>query len=92
MSFRPICLSLDIILILEMEEKIGGIDHDIIKDAICEADPSVDRKSIVFERIYVQDGAIKAPYRELAWSSKFSIGIGEYEARKREKKLRSIGI
>ena len=91
MSFRHICLSLDIILILEMEEKIG-IDHDIIKDAICEADPSVDRKSIVFERIYVQDGAIKAPYRELAWSSKFSIGIGEYEARKREKKLRSIGI
>jgi len=57
---------------MEMEEKIGIIDHDIIKDAICEADPSVDRK--------------------FAWSSKFSIGIGEYEARKREKKLRSIGI
>ena len=76
---------------MEMEAK-SGIDCDIIKDAICEADPSVDRKWIVFERIYVQDGAIKAPYRELAWSSKFSIGIGEYEARKREKKLRSIGI
>ena len=77
---------------MEMEEKIGIIDHDIIKDAICEADPSVDRKWIVFERIYFQDGAIKAPYRELACSSRFSIGIGEYEARKREKKLGSIGI
>lgn len=65
-------------------------DHEIIKDAICEADPTVDRKYIVFEIVLVRDGVIIAPYRELAWSSKFSITIEEHDRRIKQKQRESI--
>ena len=65
-------------------------DCEIIKDAICEADPTVSRKDIVFEIVLVRDGSIIAPYRELAWSSKFSMSIEEYDRRLRQKQRESI--
>lgn len=65
-------------------------DCEIIKDAICEADPTVSRKDIVFEIVLVRDGSIIAPYRALAWSSKFSISIEEYDRRLRQKQRESI--
>ena len=65
-------------------------DHEIIKDAICEADPTVSRKYIVFEIVLVRDGSIIAPYRALAWSSKFSMSIEEYDRRLRQKQRESI--
>lgn len=64
-------------------------DCEIIKDAICEADPSVCRKDIAFEIVLVRDGSIIAPYRELAWSSKFKISIEEYDRRLRQKQRES---
>ena len=64
-------------------------DCEIIKDAICEADPTVSRKDIVFEIVLVRDGSIIAPYRALAWSSKFSISIEEYDRRLRQKQRES---
>ena len=65
-------------------------DCEIIKDAICEAHPAVSRKDIVFEIVLVRDGSIIAPYRELAWSSKFSMSIEEYDRRLRQKQRESI--
>ena len=52
-------------------------DHEIIKDAICESDTSVNRKNIIFENVYgPQNGYIMAPYRELIWSNKLDeLGI-----------------
>ncbi len=71
-------------------------DHEIIKDAICEADPTVNRKNIIFENVYVYDDIIMAPYRELVWSNKFRISIEEYEKRlkqkQRESNLKQIGL
>lgn len=64
-------------------------DREIIKDAICEADPTVNRKNIVFENVYVQDNTIMAPYRELVWSNKFSISIEEHDRRLRQKQRES---
>ena len=64
-------------------------DHEIIKDAICEADPTVDRKYIVFEIVLVRDGVIIAPYRELAWSNRFSISIEEHDRRLKQKQRES---
>ena len=65
-------------------------DPEIIKDAICEADPTVNRKNIVFENVLVRDGVIIAPYRELAWSNRFSISIEEHDRRLRQKQRESI--
>lgn len=72
-------------------------DHEIIKDAICESDTSVNRKNIIFENVYgPQDGYIMAPYRELVWSNKFSLSVEEYESRLKQKlranKLSDLGI
>jgi len=72
-------------------------DYEIIKDAICESDPSVTRKNIIFENVYgPQNGYIMAPYRELVWSNKFSISVEEYEFRLkqklREEKINDLGI
>ena len=72
------------------------LDHEIIKDAICLADPTVSRKNIIFENVYVYDGTIMAPYRELVWSNKFQISVEEYEKRlkqkQRESNLNQIGL
>lgn len=71
-------------------------NHEIIKDAICEADPTVNRKNIIFENVYVQNGTIMAPYRELIWSDKFQISVEEYSfcfsLFSRESNLNQIGI
>jgi hypothetical protein len=71
-------------------------DHEIIKDAICLADPTVNRKNIIFENVYVYDDIIMAPYRELVWCNKFRISIEEYEKRlkqkQRESNLNQIGL
>ena len=64
-------------------------DHEIIKDAICEADPTVSRKNIVFENVFVRGDIIIAPYRELVWSNRFSISIEEYDSRLRQKQRES---
>jgi hypothetical protein len=72
------------------------INHEIIKDAICLADPTVSRKNIIIEIVYVYDNIIMAPYRELVWSNKFRISVEEYEKRLkqklRESNLNQIGI
>ena len=65
-------------------------DREIIKDAICEADPTVNRKNIVFENVYVQGNTIMAPYRELVWSNRFSISIEEHDRRLKQKQRESI--
>ena len=64
-------------------------DREIIKDAICEADPTVNRKNIVFENVYIQGNTIMAPYRELVWSNRFSISIEEHDRRLRQKQRES---
>ena len=78
------------------------INHEIIKDAICLADPTVSRKNIIFENVYVYDNIILVQYRELVWSNteslrfQFRISIDEYENRlkqkQRESNLNQIGI
>ena len=72
------------------------INHEIIKDAIFLADPTVSRKNIIFENVYVYDNIIMATYRELIWSNKFQISVEEYENRLkqklRESNLKQIGI
>lgn len=61
-------------------------DHEIIKDAICEKDTSVKRENIIFENVYgPYNGYIMAPYRELIWSSRFSLTVEEYELRVKQK-------
>ena len=71
-------------------------DHEIIKDAICESDTSVNRKNIIFENVYMSGEYIIAPYRELIWSNNFSLSVDEYELRLKEKlrdnKLNELGI
>jgi len=71
-------------------------DREIIKDAICEADPTVNRKNIVFENVYVQGNTIMAPYRELVWSNRFEITIEEHDRRvkqkQRESNMSQLGI
>ena len=64
-------------------------DCEIIKDAICEADPTVNRKNIVFEIILVRGDVIIAPYRELVWSNRFSISIEEHNRRLKQKQRES---
>lgn len=70
-------------------------DHEIIKDAICEKDTSVKRENIIFENVYDYNGYIMAPYRELIWSSRFSVTVEEYELRvkqkERDNKLNNLG-
>ena len=71
-------------------------DHEVIKDAIYESDTSVKRKDIIFENVYLHNGYIMAPYRELIWSNKFSLSVEEYESRLKQKlrvtKLSDLGI
>lgn len=90
-----------------MQRKLD-FDYEIIKDAICESDTSVNRKNIIFENVYLDlsetrtrtsgpmKGYIMAPYRELIWSNKFSLSVEEYESRLKQKlrvnKLSDLGI
>jgi hypothetical protein len=71
-------------------------DHEIIKDFIIEKDPTVKRKNIIFENVYISGEWIMAPYRELIWSNKFSVKLEDYELRLKEKlrdnKLNELGI
>ena len=71
-------------------------DHEIIKDAICELDTSVNRKNIIFENVYLHNEWIMAPYRELIWSNSFSVKLEDYELRLKEKlrdnKIEELGL
>ena len=71
-------------------------DHELIKDFIIEKDPTVKRKNIIFENVYLSGELIMAPYRELIWSNKFSVRLEDYELRLKEKlrdnKLNELGI
>jgi hypothetical protein len=71
-------------------------DHEIIKDFIIEKDPTVKRKNIIFENVYISGELIMAPYRELIWSNSFSVKLEDYELRLKEKlrvdKLDELGI
>jgi hypothetical protein len=71
-------------------------DYEIIKDFIIEKDPTVKRKNIIFENVYLSEELIMAPYRELIWSNKFSVKLEDYEHRLKEKlrdnKLSELGI
>ena len=71
-------------------------DNEIIKDFIIEKDPTVKRKNIIFENVYLSGEWIMAPYRELIWSNKFSVKLEDYELRLKEKlrvdKLNELGI
>lgn len=72
-------------------------DHELLKDLICEKNPSTTRKNIIFENVYwVAPGYIMAPYRTLIWSNNFSVSINEYELRlkqkERDNKLNNLGI
>jgi hypothetical protein len=71
-------------------------DYEIIKDFIIEKDPTVKRKNIIFENVYLSGELIMAPYRELIWSNKFSVKLEDYELRLKEKlrvdKLNELGI
>jgi hypothetical protein len=60
-------------------------DYEIIKDFIIEKDPTVKRKNIIFENVYLSEELIMAPYRELIWSNKFSVKLEDYELRLKEK-------
>jgi len=72
------------------------LDHEIIKDFIIEKDPTVKRKNIIFENVYISGECIMASYRELIWSNKFIIKLEDYELRLKEKlrvdKLDELGI
>ena len=71
-------------------------NYEIIKDLIIEKDPTVNRKNIIFENVYMSGEWIMAPYRELIWSNKFSVKLDDYELRLKEKlrgdKLDELGI
>ena len=71
-------------------------DHEIIKDFIIEKDPTVKRRNIIFENVYLSGELIMAPYRELIWSNKFSVKLEDYELRLKEKsrdnKMNELGI
>jgi hypothetical protein len=71
-------------------------DNELIKDFIIEKDPTVKRKNIIFENVYMSGEWIMAPYRELIWSNSFSVKLEDYELRLKEKlrdnKLNELGI
>jgi hypothetical protein len=71
-------------------------DNELIKDFIIEKDPTVKRKDIIFENVYMSGEWIMASYRELIWSNKFSVKLEDYELRLKEKsrdnKLNELGI
>jgi hypothetical protein len=71
-------------------------DYELIKDFIIEKDPTVKRKNIIFENVYLHNEWIMAPYRELIWSNSFSVKLEDYELRLKEKlrdnKLNELGI
>jgi hypothetical protein len=60
-------------------------DHELIKDFIIDKDPTVKRRDIIFENVYLSGELIMAPYRELIWSNKFSVKLEDYELRLKEK-------
>jgi hypothetical protein len=63
-----------------------NFDHGLLKDLICEKNPSTTRKNIIFENVYgPYNGYIMAPYRTLIWSNNFSVSIDEYESRLKQK-------
>jgi len=76
--------------------KTMKFDNELIKDFIIEKDPTVKRKNIIFENVYISGELIMAPYRELIWSNKFSVKLEDYELRLKEKsrdnKLNELGI
>ena len=71
-------------------------DNELLMDFIIEKDPTVKRKNIIFENVYLSGELIMAPYRELIWSNKFSVKLEDYELRLKEKlrvdKLNELGI
>ena len=80
-------------------------DNELIKDFIIEKYPTVKRKNIIFENVYMSGEWIMAPYRELIWSNpsyfvlnsnSFSVKLEDYELRLKEKsrdnKLNELGI
>jgi len=71
-------------------------NYEVIKDLIIEKDPTVNRKNIIFENVYMSGKWIMDPYRELIWSNKFSVKLDDYELRLKEKlrydKLYELGI
>lgn len=60
-------------------------DTEILKDLICESDPSVNRDNIVFENVWFNNDFIISPYRELIWSNNFSTKIDVYLDRIKQK-------
>lgn len=63
-----------------------NFDYELLKDLICEKNPSTTRKNIIFENVYgPNNGYIMAPYRELIWSNNFSVSVDEYELRLKQK-------
>ena len=66
-----------------------NFDIDIIKEFI----PIEDKSSfLVFESINVRGDIIFAPYRMLLDSKPMVIPLSDYLSKKREKKLKQIGI
>ena len=66
-----------------------NLDLDIIKEFIPIEDKS---RFLVFESINVRGDLIFAPYRTLLDTEKMTIPLSSYLSRKREKKLKQIGI
>ena len=66
-----------------------NLDLDIIKEFIPIEDKS---RFLVFESINVRGDIIYAPYRTLLDTEKMSIPLSDYLSKKREKKLKQIGI
>ena len=65
------------------------LDIDIIKEFI----PIEDKSSfLVFDSINVRGDIIYAPYRTLLGTEKMAISLSVYLSKKREKKLKQIGI
>ena len=65
------------------------LDIDIIKEFIPIEDKS---RFLVFESINVRGDIIYAPYRMLWGNNNMFIPLSSYLSRKREKKLKQIGI
>ena len=61
-------------------------DHELLKDLICEKNPSTIRKNIIFENVHwVAPGYILVKYRTLICSNNFSVSINGYELRLKQK-------
>ncbi len=72
-----------------------NFDHELLKDLICEKNPSTIRKNIIFENVHwVEPGYILVKYRTLICSSggaipysrnNFSVSINGYVLRLKQK-------